>query len=162
MSEHNKVTTPILSDYVQAFIGGYAPQHLNGMDRSLIEAVIEFTGGEEAFLEDVTRISEDGAAAVVDALSFPPAINTFYNANQQAIIKYGKATAPRFGCEGMVGIISNHPIAKGQSFDKITNALYDIEDDGAERYDNFATEVRCAALCLIINDVCGAYTNIRP
>lgn len=162
MSEHNKVTTPILSDYVQTFIGGYASQHLNGMDRSLIEAVIEFTGGEEAFLEDVTRISEDGAAAVVDALSFPPAINTFYNANQQAIIKYGKATAPRFGCEGMVGIISNHPIAKGQSFDKITNALYDIEDDGAERYDNFATEVRCAALCLIINDVCGAYTNIRP
>ena len=162
MSEHNKVTTPILSDYVQAFIGGYASQHLNGMDRSLIEAVIEFTGGEEAFLEDVTRISEDGAAAVVDALSFPPAINTFYNANQQAIIKYGKATAPRFGCEGMVGIISNHPIAKGQSFDKITNALYDIEDDGAERYDNFATEVRCTALCLIINDVCGAYTNIRP
>ena len=162
MSEHNKVTTPVLSDYVQAFIGGYAPQHLNGMDRSLIEAVIEFTGGEEAFLEDVTRISEDGAAAVVDALSFPPAINTFYNANQQAIIKYGKATAPRFGCEGMVGIISNHPIAKGQSFDKITNALYDIEDDGAERYDNFATEVRCTALCLIINDVCGAYTNIRP
>lgn len=162
MSEHNKVTTPILSDYVQAFIGGYAPQHLNGMDRSLIEAVIEFTGGEEAFLEDVTRISEDGAAAVVDALSFPPAINTFYADNQQAIIKYGKATAPRFGCEGMVGIISNHPIAKGQSFDKITNALYDIEDDGAERYDNFATEVRCAALCLVINDVCGAYTNIRP
>lgn len=160
MSEQNDVATIVLSDATQAFISGYAPQQSNGMDSSLIEAAIDFLDGEELFLEDAARISEDGAMAVVDALSFPIAINKFYIENHQAILKYGKAAAPRFGCEGFVGIISSQSFAKGKSFDKLTNALYDVEDDGAERYDPFVTEVRCAAICVVIDDMCTAYVDM--
>lgn len=45
-------------------------------------------------------------------------------------------------------------------FDRLTNAIYDTDDDGAETYDQFTTEVRCVAARIVIDDLCTAYVGM--
>lgn len=113
----------------------FKDQEYQPMSESLAQATIEQLGGLDVFIDSADDIANHGANTGWSGFTYSHDIQSFYQANKDDIIKFGKSDAADVGYESLLSMVAGFNCLKSAklSADDVADIIYASNED-AEYY----------------------------